>query len=155
MSSELISQARRLTRRTARTARQIDMKRGVSNAYYAMFHALAKVCADAVAGSGANCRPDAWLRAYRTLNHSIAKTSCEQAKNKNFPNDIVMFAEFFAVMQQHRHDADYNPHMNYTHAEVVAMIDDVELAIASLRRASRLEQRAFVVLVLFPGKWNR
>ena len=155
MSTELISQARRLTRLTSGTSRQIDLKRGVSNAYYAMFHALAKECADAVAGSGANCRPDAWLKAYRSLSHSVAKTSSEQAKKLNFPNDFVLFAEFFAVMQQHRHDADYNPHVNYAHADVVTMIDDVEIAIARLRGASRLEQRAFVVLVLFPGKWNR
>ena len=46
MSHELIPTARRLANVNVRRPRQADLKSAVSTAYYALFHTLAKECAD-------------------------------------------------------------------------------------------------------------
>lgn len=153
--SDLIAQAHRLARATKQRPRQVDLKRAVSDAYYAMFHELAKECADTVAGSVATSRPKAWQQVYRSLEHGGAKSASEQAKNKNFPLEIIIFAETFVEMQNARHNADYNPAAVYVRAKVTTMITEAQVAIVSLRTAARPDRRAFVALVLFPSKRRR
>lgn len=108
-AADLIAQANRLARATQRKPRQVDLKRAVSAAYYAMFHALARECADTIAGTGPQRSEAAWLQVYRALEHGVAKNACKEAKTKGFPPEIVEFAEAFVTMQEERHTADYDP----------------------------------------------
>jgi hypothetical protein len=64
---ELIATARKLAKASPQKPRQADLKRAVSTAYYALFHALAKDAADMLVGVGPS-RPDkAWTQTYRAL----------------------------------------------------------------------------------------
>lgn len=120
----------------------------MSTAYYAMFHALAKDCADLLLGTGANASDGAWTHIYRSLEHGFAKNACTQASNLGFPHAIVTFADEFVSMQQARHSADYDPDVRYTRAEVLLLVSNAEQAIASLRSAPKKDRRAFAVQVL-------
>ena len=61
--------------------RQADLKRAISTAYYALFHAMAKDAADMLVGVGAD-RPDkAWTQLYRALQHGDAKNAIKLAEN--------------------------------------------------------------------------
>ena len=53
--------------------RQDDLRRAVSTAYYAMFHALANSNANALVGAPTNNDAMAWNRAYRALEHGDAR----------------------------------------------------------------------------------
>jgi hypothetical protein len=80
---ELIAQANRLAKATGRKPLQVDLKRAVSAAYYAMFHAMAKECADTIAGTGRHRSDKAWVQVYRALEHGVAKNACKQVAFHN------------------------------------------------------------------------
>ena len=147
-ASDLIAQANRLAKATQHKPRQVDLKRALSAAYYAMFHALAKECADTIAGAGRDRSQAAWVQVYRALEHGVAKNACRQARNKGFPLQIVHFAELFAALQDERHAADYDPLSFYSRADVTPLVADAAQAIADFGRAARADRRAFVALVL-------
>jgi hypothetical protein len=147
-ASELIAQADRLARATKRKPRQVDLKRAVSATYYAMFHALAKECADTIAGTGPQRSDPAWVQVYRALEHGVAKNACKQARNKGIPPEIVKFAETFVALQEERHAADYDPQSFYARAAVSTLVADAAQAIDDLGQVARAHRRAFVALVL-------
>jgi Ion channel len=103
-----------------------------------MFHALAKECADTIAGTGPLRSDAAWLQVYRALEHGVVKNACKQASSKGFPAEIIKFAETFVTMQEERHTADYDPQSVYTRPEVIALVADATQGIALLSRAGVL-----------------
>lgn len=151
-AAESIGQAHRLARATQRKPRQVDLKRAVSAAYYALFHVLAKLCADTIAGAGPPRSTKAWQQTYRALAHGFARNACAQAYNKGFPPMIVRFAQLFVLMQQQRHTAEYDPFSEYRRANVVTMIESAERAIVDFKTAPRSDLRAFVALVLLDNR---
>jgi len=120
----------------------------VSTAYYALFEFLAKECADLLVGTGQARNYPCWRHVHRALDHGFAKGACGQVVNLNFPPMIIQFADMFTQMQEQRHNADYDPAARYTRAEVLTLIDNVEIAIADYRTAPRQDKLAFAVLVL-------
>ncbi|MFN4141643.1 hypothetical protein [Aestuariivirga sp.] len=126
--------------------KQAYLKRAVSTAYYALFHAMARATADVMLGSAKKNRPDrAWVQLYRGLDHGTAKSACEAARNIGFPNPIKECADAFVELQKARHDADYDPSYRLSRAEVIALIDKSESAIKKLRAAPPLDRAAFGV----------
>ncbi len=149
MTEGLIQTARRLARTSPRRPRQADLKRAVSTAYYAVFHAMARDAADLLVGTGPD-RPDkAWLQAYRALEHGFASSACKQVQNLGFPDGIDTCARLFVDLQQRRHDADYNPLARVTRSEALEAADQADLAIKCLRAAPRKDRRAFAIQLLF------
>ena len=149
---ELIAQANRLARATKQRPRQVDMNRAVSTAYYALFHTMARLCADTIAGTGKTRSTTAWQQTYRALAHGFAKNACAQVRTKGFSPEITRFAMAFVELQQQRHDADYDPTKIFKRSDVIPLIELAERAILDLRAAPRSELRAFVALVLVPER---
>jgi uncharacterized protein (UPF0332 family) len=144
----LIATARKLANASPQKPRQADLKRAVSTAYYALFHAMAKDAADMLVGVGPS-RPDkAWMQTYRALQHGDAKNACTQARNLGFPATIVACAEAFVTLQEDRHQADYDPEYRVRHAEAISAIDLAEGAIRDLKSTPRKDRKAFAVLLL-------
>lgn len=152
MSHELIATARRLVNVNVSKPRQADLKRAVSTAYYAMFHTLAKECADRFIGTGAVRNGAAWRQVYRALEHGFAKQSCGQVARLGFSADIVHFADIFARLQDQRHRADYDPLVAYRRAEALLLIEEADRAIKALKQTETGERRAFVALVLLKNR---
>ncbi len=147
-AADLIAQARRLAKASERKPRQVDLKRAISAAYYAMFHALARECADTIAGTGSGRSQAAWVQVYRALEHGVARNACKQAGNKGLSPEIAQFAETFVELQEERHAADYDPQSLYNRAAAITLVSNAAQAIADLGRAARANRRAFVALVL-------
>ena len=145
---DLIVTARRLARANPRRPRQANLKRAVSTAYYATFHALARLCADLIIGVGADRSRPAWRQVYRALDHGFARNACSQAGNLGFLADVQDFANSFVQLQEERHRADYDPDARYSRAEAQLLISNAEQAISGLRRSRRPDLRAFSALVL-------
>lgn len=152
MSHELIVTARLLANIQARRPRQADLKRAVSTAYYALFHTLAKDCADRLIGTGVPSRHPAWRQVYRALDHGPAKKACEQVAKLGFPPEIVHFSDTFKRMQEQRHTADYDPSTNDIRADVQLLITEADVAIRAFKTATRRDRTAFAALVLLKNR---
>lgn len=144
----LIATARRLARGGATRPSRADLGKAVSAAYYALFHAMARDCADLIVGTGKDRSEAAWNHAYRALEHGFAKNACRSAAGQGLDPKIVGVADTFVELQEERHRADYDPAVTYTRMEVDNIIRVADEAIASLRRAPRRDRRAFAVLLL-------
>lgn len=148
MVEGLIGTARRLaTSGGTGKPRQSDLRRAISTAYYALYHALAKDGADLFVGVAAS-RPDAaWAQAYRALEHGFAKNACSQVRGLGFAPPLIACAETFVRLQQDRHSADYDPVARFTRTEAMVAVDEAERAIRDLRSAGRADRRALAVQI--------
>ena len=131
-----------------RRPRRADLCRAVSTAYYALFHCLARTCADGLAGRSRSVgnRP-MWRRVYRALEHRQAKTRCENVP-LSFPEEIRDFGQTFAELQSKRHLADYDPDCSIGKSDVIANINDVRTAIDRFLATPASVRRDFAVHVL-------
>jgi uncharacterized protein (UPF0332 family) len=143
---DLIKTARKLVGTgVTRRPRQSDLKRAVSTAYYAMFHALCRNCADClIGGTNSDRSAPAWRQAYRAVEHGFAKKQCaRKGVISKFPKEIEDFAAQFKTLQEKRHSADYDPASRFNRSDVETAIDTAELAIKKFQKAQRKDRRAF------------
>jgi hypothetical protein len=149
IEDRLLAVAHDLSRRTGRRPREAFMRRAVSTAYYAMFHALARLCADQLVG-GIHAKTAAWARVYRALDHKPAKTILRSVEAAGLASEIVAFGEAFALLQERRHQADYDPApFRYYFNQTAALINLAETAIHGLNSLGADERRALATLLLF------
>ena len=132
--------------------RQERLKRAVSTAYYAMFHALCWSNANTLVGA----RRDragrlAWLRTYRALNHRQAKNRLEQAQ-REIPVQARNFSATFARLQEERHKADYNPYSTFIRRGVIELLDAADATTREYLRIPRSQRRAIAALVLMQDR---
>ena len=131
----------------------VSNRRAVSACYYALFHCLARECADRLIGTTSALRSDgAWRQVYRALDHGYAKKQCEAALKRGFPPGIIDFADAFSMLQLERHKADYDPGETFAKSTVQARIEQAEGAIQRFSAASQKDRRAFCVWVLLKNR---
>ena len=125
---DLIATARLLTIASHPNAQPLpdSLRRAVSAAYYAMFHALANSNADCLAGMPHDPLTEhAWSRSYRGLNRNSARRNLLQDRNL-FSPQVRQFADSFAQLQDQRHRADYNPNRTFSLAQALYWIGRAE-----------------------------
>lgn len=88
--------------------RQADLRRAVSTAYYALFHAICRLNADHLIGRGKRSS-DAWLRTYRALDHVRAKEEFRKTSTRSLSPEVAQIGASFILLQDARHRADYDP----------------------------------------------
>ena len=129
--------------------RQAELRRAVSAAYYALFHALARCYADTLVGATPASRSQpAWTQTYRALEHGYAKNQCVRPIIRKFPPEIRAFGRAFSEMQRNRTIADYATESALSRAETIRLIDWTEEVIADFATAPAADRRAFSVYVL-------
>ncbi len=107
---------------------QASRRRAVSTAYYALFHALCFVCADALVGWS---RKDALAPIYRSLEHTTARKKLRSDEAKLIDHRIARLGLFFSTLQEQRHAADYAPPgSNLSRTQTLDLIDDARDAVA-------------------------
>ena len=152
---DLIASARRLLGRGRKgKPRQSDLKRAQSTAYYAMFHALCRNCADSFIGKTKSSRSQpAWRQAYRAADHKFAKIQCKnRSVMARFPSEIQDFANQFAQLQERRHQADYDPFVKFTRHDVLTSIDAAVAAIGKLQASNIKDKRAFAAWTVMKNR---
>ena len=124
------------------------MRRAISAAYYAMFHALAANNADVLIGPARNqLTTDAWIRIYRGLNHNHARSQLQQNRT-NLSAGVRTFADLFRDLQNERHNADYNPQATFTIQAATTWLDKAEATITDFLQTGRTERAAIAILTL-------
>lgn len=147
-----------VARRLATTKRptQSEIRRSISSSYYAVFHALARTCANSLVGKSPQRRPNkAWVEVYRGLNHGVCQKACEQASKVNFPESIKAFADAFQQLQELRHKADYDPATQFGKVDAETLYEVARLSITCLRSANIIDKRAFAAWVLISSQGAR
>lgn len=133
----------------------VSLRRATSAAYYALFHCLARECANLLIGvNKSNISSQAWRQVYRALDHNTVVNQCKNETIKKFPKEIEDFANQFTSMQKKRHSADYDPFTKFVKSEVIADIQLTENAITLFESAPKLDRRAFCAFVLLKRRSN-
>ena len=135
--------------------RQAELRRAVSAAYYALFHALARNAADLLVGSRAATQTkQAWRQVYRALDHGRIKRQCTNQIITKFPQEIQDFAGHFVMVQAQRYMADYDPLEHFSRSDVSQLVDKTKSAINDFEMVDSDDRRAFAVFVLFDLRRN-
>ena len=129
-----------------------SVRRAVSTAYYAMFHALLSSNADALVGLPHDQTTlDAWLRVYRNTNHGPARSALKNNLSR-FTPDVHRFASLFCDLQDERHNADYNPQASVMTAQTALnWTNRTEVAIRDFLNAGHGERALVATLTTIPG----
>ena len=133
--------------------RVTDLRGAVGKTYYAMFHALALSCANMLVGASPASRDEqAWVQAYRALDHGMARNRCNRSGINRFSPAIRSFGKKFVELQAMRHRADYNPESGdeFLRAQVLDLIDEAEDAIDRFLQTPASERTAFAIYLLLP-----
>ena len=130
--------------------RQSDLKTAVNRTYYALFHTLAIMAADAATGKTARTRKDpAWTHTARALDHRTARQECQRIVGQALLSTAVrQFAQTFVQMQTLRNEADYEDYSRYTRTQVRIWIEEAERAIATVERESQDMQRTLATMAM-------
>jgi hypothetical protein len=131
---------------------QMQLRKAISAAYYAMFHALAMSNADTLIGASPQFRRlPAWTQTYRALDHEFARGQINHGL-VGFALEIEEFGNAFVSLQEARHLADYDPNADSTRFDTLRLIDRAEAAIIAFEGADPTQRRAFVAHVLFRAR---
>ena len=149
-AAQLLAAARSLLEAARDSGDSAHARRAVSTAYYAMFHCLARMCADRLARSrGLPLRHATRQAVYRSLQHGRAKRQCTNPRVISaYPKAVRSFAAGFAALQQRRHRADYDPTLAFKVSQARESVDQAEELIRALQGAPEADLRDFALRVL-------
>nr|WP_316651599.1 hypothetical protein [uncultured Gellertiella sp.] len=124
-------------------------RRAVSAAYYAVFHALAKLGAEALLPSSRRS-DDAYGRVYRALEHGALKNVFAQAPLK----DHAVFkaiGPLIVSLQTERHRADYSPPSKdlFSPADVEELINKAREIVKRLDNLPEADRCMLATCLLF------
>jgi uncharacterized protein (UPF0332 family) len=158
----LLEQADRLAARGhAGQPRQADLRRAVSTAYYAVFHAVAAAAADQYVGVTKRSTSQYTL-VYRSVDHRVLRDLCASITKRQVPQklarhvpatgfgpDMESFATNALELQRMRHEADYDPSIRIKTSDAVLAVSSARSALIHLTQASAPSREAFFSLLLF------
>jgi len=157
----LFEQADRLISPLAGRPRQADMRRAISAAYYAIFHAIVTAATDEFVGV-TNRDESRYGLVHRSVDHAWLRRLCEEVQKTTpsskfrryappagFGANIVSLAATVEELQEKRHAADYDVMIRMNRSDAVVAIAAARAAISRFEKASQLERLAFLSLVLF------
>lgn len=160
LPTELLDQDRHLITKEPRRPRQASLRRGVSAAYYALFHKLTEASAKflvAGIGSGRHALRQALRRNYvhgemKTVSKSFAggmPPRLWQEAAGTISAELREVAETFVELQEARHEADYDHARGWTRQEAIDLVQRAEQAFEAWGRAQTgRDATAYLVALL-------
>ncbi|MGP0065906.1 MAG: hypothetical protein ACLQGP_20165 [Isosphaeraceae bacterium] len=163
LHDELLDQAQQLARWDPRRPRQVNLRRAVSSAYYALFHLLSSETSALFA-----IESDLAARINRTLNHGDMKKSSmmigngklpkavqSQLRGYTTPADLKTVTSTFIKLQEVRHFADYDLSKTFRRQEV---LDYIQLACEAFEAWKRIRKtddaRLYLASFLLWKRWD-
>jgi uncharacterized protein (UPF0332 family) len=145
MVGRLLDLADQLAREGARSSAL--RRRAVSTAYYAVFHALAKSCANILLPS-VDRGSEVYERVYRALDHGTLK--------KAFPKDrksLRNIGDLVVRLQSERNRADYLPPRSvFTREEVRVLVDQARAAVGEIEHLGDDDRADLATWLLFKSR---
>ena len=136
---DLLRQARLLATKEPRKPLQASLRRGVSAAYYALFHLLVDEAVGRMVAASQQSLRDCLSRAFahanmNTVAQMFAKSSVSPKLSPGLNGhplqpELIKVAKAFVDLQ-HRHDADYNMAQRFSRQDVLDLIDQADQAVS-------------------------
>ena len=128
--------------------RQASMRRAVSTAYYAVFHALCYVCADGLVCWSA--KPELLEPIYRSVDHGTARRILTGEAARRISPALLRLGDVFANLQKQRHGADYLPPRIVLNGrgETLALIAQAREAVELIETLDSDARRTLAVLLI-------
>jgi uncharacterized protein (UPF0332 family) len=155
VKDELLATAYRLLDTESGAVSQVDGRRAVSTAYYAVFHAMCESNAYALLGSPSEVTADVWSSCYRALEHRQIKPALRQmVLTPSFAEltDVLVTA---ASLQERRHLADYDPSFVVSLTEAGESVSEAQDAVGKLASAPLAARKALAVALIIAGRRGR
>jgi len=160
--ADLISHGRELIPVHRGAPKQVALRRAVSAAYYALFHAFLRAAADDLVGKTTRARRSpAYRLLYRAFEHSAVRRACTEVTKaklsakyaeasglQHFPEMIQVAARGLLLLQNKRHSADYDPYLRLSKSDARVALLIAEFAIGALETADSSARRIFLMLSL-------
>lgn len=150
MHEDLLSVARQLAQLDHGRPRQATLRRSVSTAYYALFHALCDTCVKQTVGW--KRRVDFWAPIspiYRAIDHGSARRLFLTLRSsRHAVGQLKRLADLFVELQDARLRADYDPATRLTRGQAIEYTSDAEEAIRMLDGLNSEMQLQLVVQLL-------
>ncbi len=149
MVSRLLSLAEELTEMGKRSS--AIRRRAISTAYYAVFHQIAKVCAETLL-SGVEQSSDEYTRIYRALDHGPLKSGWLNQKGPlNQITALKQIGDLVAPLQTERIRADYLPPLPhpFSYREARTIVQQSRRAVEALDGLTLDERRSLATGLLF------
>jgi hypothetical protein len=139
--------------------RPVWLRRGVSAAYYALYHGVARATAEHLLPNGSE---EDHLRITRLFRHNAFKGVCAQiasrkgARSNEYLDAIsirlrstplLAVAVVFCDLQEARHRADYDHFETFSKPSTVALIADARNALQTLEASSQRDREDFLALL--------
>jgi uncharacterized protein (UPF0332 family) len=160
----LFEQASKLISAQAGRPRQADIRRAISAAYYAIFHATITRAVDQFVGVTNRDRSRYGL-VYRSVSHAWLRDLCKEAQkatpsnrfrpyapSTGFGSNIAAFAAAVIELQEKRHSADYDVMIRVNRSDAALAIATARAALKRFSKASGARRLAFLSLLLFPPR---
>ena len=167
-AEQLLEQAEGLCRPAVGRPRQVDLRRAVSGSYYALFHRLIDLACELTVGAAADR-----LAARQTVSRAFAHGEMKEA-SKSFaggnlpaflagryagatvPTGVRRVARSFIVLQQARHDADYDRSRSFSQADAALHVATSRQAVALAADLKNLDfGRLYLICLLTWAKLRR
>lgn len=161
--SDLIRHANALIEAQRGAPKQVDLRRSISAAYYALFHCFLRAAANDLIGVTAKAQKSAAYRlVYRAFDHSAMLRVCEDAAKaklpdklaaaldrEQFPREIQYAAKAFSYLQELRHKADYDPILRLYKSEALNASIRAAFAVQQFEAAEKEARQLFLLFMLF------
>lgn len=126
--------------------RKAAMRRAVSTAYYAVFHALCFVCASELVGWS---RSDDLDPVYRSVEHGFAKKRLGSRDAALIGIEVVAIGASFTALQDRRHSADYaGPGLIVSRSATVETVELARQAVAAIEALGERQRLRLAVLLI-------
>ena len=168
LHDELLQLAKFLANREPRHPRQVSLRRALSTAYYAIFHALIAEATNVLAPTRPNNLRSQIGRAFAHTDMKAVCATFRQGNVERLPSttaalvvppirqELISVAQTFVDLQDARHKADYDPLALFSRTDVVTKVLEVErsfMRLASIR--GEPNTNVFLAALLLQRQWNR
>lgn len=165
MHEDLLRQALQLATADSKRPKQVNLRRAVSAAYYALFHYLVDESCKAVAGRQHIQAPYRNVLG-RAFAHGTMKQACLSFSGGSLkatvarglpasfaiPHEMKTLAAVFTELQEVRHIADYDRSAKFTRSDVLSMIAQARRALENFDRLARSNEKTFFLACLWAWK---
>lgn len=126
-------------------------RRAVSAAYYAVFHALAKSCADILLPASRNS--DEYARIYRSLDHAPLKNAFASGAMKD-RKSLRLIGDVVVRLQAERHRADYLPDSGavFSLEQAFELVTQARETVSLIDQLGEGDYRTLAVHLLFKAR---
>lgn len=154
MVERLLWLADDLSRKSVELRSAALQRRAVSTAYYAVFHALARLCAAELLGADISTKKTMeYERVYRALDHGPLKTAFISVPLKDVAQ-VKAIGDRVVELQSERIRSDYLPAGKrlYKAAECARLVQSARSAVELIEKLSANDRRTLAVYLIFKNR---